>query len=80
MNFREAEKECKPGEYFKPLSGSWNEYGVQYGKTKEGKIFWTAGNTCGGDLTGSNTPRNSQFERPYGVYTRFYDDDSIRAI
>lgn len=80
MNFREAEAECKPGEYFKTLSGSWNEYGIQYGKTKHGTTFWTAGNTCGGDLTESHTPKGAQFDKRYGVYSKFYDDESIRVI
>ena len=77
MDFRQAEAECKPGEYFKSLGGPWSEYGTQFGKTKDGKTFWTAGNTAGGDLTERFIPK---YETRYGVYTKFWDDSSIRAV
>lgn len=50
MNFRAALEACPPGLCFKEEHSSWNEYAVQFGCTREGRAFWTAGGTAGGWL------------------------------
>ena len=71
MTFEEAEALCKPGEYFKPLGSSWNEYFLQYGKYENGESFWTAGNTAGGPLTDKLRNQKYLTNAKCGVYTEF---------
>lgn len=51
MNFETACALCPPGYWFKDKNASWSEYSIQYGRRKDGELYWTAGCTAGGPLT-----------------------------
>lgn len=67
MTFDEAMAKCQPGQQVNVHGAPWNEYHMQYGRHEDGRAYWTAGGTCGGDLTVKGRPPETD-TRDWRVY------------